>query len=116
MIPFTVSLPTVACGIGVKHHYAENTFMRALYRFHVYYTVRQILLRHGMLLPTAPNFDPWKMSVDSIALEKIRQEFAVGAEGGLQSWAFNCVSRHFMQDGKTGDYIHTIVVSVIGYW
>ena len=52
--------------------------MCALYRFHVYYTVRRIFWDLGLLLPAALNFDSRKTSVDSAGLEKIKQEFAVG--------------------------------------
>ena len=52
--------------------------MCALYRFHVYYTVRRIFWDLGLLLPAAPNFDSRKTSVDSAGLERIKQKFAVG--------------------------------------
>ena len=98
-----------SCGVGVEHLYAENNLMRALYRFHVYYTVRRILWTLGVLLPAAPNFDLRKTSVDSIALEKIKQEFAVGVNnitGSLQPRAFNYDKRRFAQDGINGDYYY----------
>ena len=80
--------------------------MHALYHLHVFYTVRQILWRLGVLLPAAPNFDPWKTSVDSAALEKIKQEFSVGIDGVLQLWAFNYDQRQFVQDGTNGNYFY----------
>ena len=62
---FTISLCTASCGIGVEPLYSENGFLRALYRFHVYYTerrfcvdleyyyqLRQILI-HGKQVMTA---------------------------------------------------------------
>ena len=71
----------------VEHLYAENSFMSALYHFHVCYTVRRILWRLGILLPASSNFDPWKTSVDSTALEKIKQKFSAG-----DCFSFRCSS------------------------
>ena len=60
IVSFAISLSTASCGVGVEHLYVENSFMHALYWFHVYYTMRRILWRLGVLLPAAPNFDQGK--------------------------------------------------------
>ena len=106
VVSFDISFSTTSCGVGVIHFYAENTFIRALYRFHIYYTVRRILWRLGVLLSAAPNFDPLKTNIDCAALEKVNQEFSVDVDSSLQSWAFNYDPRHLLQDGKTDDYYY----------
>ena len=101
IVSFAISLSTASCGVGVEHLYAEDGFMRALYHFHIYYTARRILWRLKVLLPAAPNFDPWKTSVDSTVVEKFNQEFSVGPQ---DSWNYD--PRRFVQDGINGDYYY----------
>ena len=49
---FAVWCASSACGVSSEHlNYAKHPVVRALYRFHVYYHVRQVLKRLQVLLP-----------------------------------------------------------------
>ena len=55
---FAVFCASSACGVSSVHlNYAKHAMVRAVYRFHVYYHVRQVLKRLQVLLPHESSFN-----------------------------------------------------------
>ena len=55
---FTVFCASSACGISSEHlNYAKHPMVKAVYRFHVYYHVRQVLKRLQVPLPHESSFN-----------------------------------------------------------
>ena len=77
--------------------------MRALYRFHLYYTIRRNLWHVGVALPSSKIFGPFKTDLDISLFKKIKKEFGIPAEMGLSSWSWRCDQRRLFEDGKTSE-------------
>ena len=55
---FAVWCASSACGVSSSHlNYTKHPVIRAIYRFHVYYHVRQVLKRLQTPLPHGPGFN-----------------------------------------------------------
>ena len=57
-LSFAVFCASSACGVSSEHlNYTKHSMIRAVYRFHVYYHVRQVLKRLQALLPHETSFN-----------------------------------------------------------
>ena len=55
---FVVWCTSSACGVSSAHlNYTKHPMIRAVYHFHVYYHVRQVLKRLQVPLPHSPGFN-----------------------------------------------------------
>ena len=77
---FAVWYASSACGVSSEHlNYTKHSMVRAVYRFHIYYHVRQVLKRLQVPLPHELNFNPADNSYTIASSEffKICQDYGV---------------------------------------
>ena len=75
---FAVWCSTSGCNVSYNDHImASNLFIRSLYRFHVYYTIRRILTELKVALPQEQSWNAFDNSYDRTAYERICGEFRV---------------------------------------
>ena len=57
-LSFAVLCASSTCGVNVEHlNYKKHSMVRSLYRFHMYYHVRQVLKRLQVPLPYESEFN-----------------------------------------------------------
>lgn len=105
-VNFAVWCATSGCGISVQDHLeAQPPLLRAVYRFHLYYTVRRILEELKVALPGDTSHDPLKSPYDRRAFERLADEFEVDrtsdwrAQEGLGIAHLKGVRRSWKQRG-----------------
>ena len=75
---FAVWCATSGCNVSYNDHImASNPFIRSLYNFHVYYTIRRILTELKVALPQEQSWNAFDNSYDRTAYERICGEFRV---------------------------------------
>ena len=69
---------SIACEVNCAHlTHAKHPMVRALYRFHVYYHVRQVLKRLQVLLPQEASFDAYDNPFINEEFFKICEDYGV---------------------------------------
>ena len=77
-VNFAVWCATSGCGVSEHDHLeAKNPLLKAVYRFHMYYTVRRILNELKVLLPGDTHHNPLNSPYDHRAYERLANEFVV---------------------------------------
>ena len=75
---FTVWCASSACGVSSTHlNYTKHPMIRAVYRFHVYYHVRQVLKRLQVPLPHETSFNASDNPYTSSEFFKICEDYRV---------------------------------------
>ena len=105
-VNFAVWCATSGCGVSVQDHLeAQQPLLRAVYRFHLYYTVRRILEELKVALPGDTSHDPLNSPYDRRAYERLADEFEVDrtadwrAQEGLGIAHLKGVRRSWKQRG-----------------
>ena len=75
---FAVWCATTGCGVSVEDHLTpDDSFLKSVYRFHVYYQIRRILEEIKAPLPYDKTWNPMENSYDREGYEKICDEFGI---------------------------------------
>ena len=75
---FAVWCASSACGVSSAHlNYNKHPMLRAVYRFHMYYHVRRVLIRLQTPLPHGPGFNAADNPYTSSELFKICEDYRV---------------------------------------
>ena len=74
---FAVYCATAACGLGKDKLNLSNKYLKAVYRFHLYFTVRKILYDIKCPIPGDVAFNQVKNPIDKRAYLDICREFKV---------------------------------------
>ena len=75
---FAVWVASAGCGVSAGDHMqAEDPMIRAVFRFHFYYTIKRVLSEMGTPLPGDTASDPTKNPYDKRAYKRICDEFGV---------------------------------------
>ena len=75
---FAVWCASIACGVSSAHlNYTKHPMIRAVYHFHVYYHVRQVLKRLWVPLPHDTGFNASDNPYTSSEFLKIYEDYGV---------------------------------------
>ena len=100
---FVFYCATAGCGVSFHDHINNNTSMiRAIFRFHVYYTMRKLFHQMKIPLPGNQDFDQDNNPFDKQEYERLRLEFGN-------------VNVIYMNDPKTSFVVHNRNLSIPMY-
>ena len=69
---------TAGCGVSVEDHLqAKDPLLAGLYRFHVYYTTRRLLVELKVTLPGDKSYSWYENAYDARAYKRLCTEFGV---------------------------------------
>ena len=69
---------TAGCGVSADDHLqAKDTLLAGLYRFHVYYTTRRLLVELKVALPEDKSYSWYENAYDASAYKRLCTEFGV---------------------------------------
>ena len=74
---FAIWCATTGCGVSFNNHLKETGMIGSLFRFHVYYQTRRILVEMGVVLPQDTSWNAFDNAYNRSAYERICQEFNV---------------------------------------
>ena len=103
---FAVSCATAGCGVSADDHLqAKDLLLASLYRFHVYYATRRLLVELKVALPGDQSHSLYQNTYDARAYKRFCTEFGVSPDiywrqkldhgcQGLGSWSTSGAYRH----------------------
>ena len=98
---FAIWCATTGCGVSYKDHiFASDRLTRAIYRFHIYYTVRRILAEMKCPMVGQTSWNALDNGIDKAAYTRICNEFGVSP---YTDWKQPTVN-----DGMGSTYMHVI--------
>ena len=76
-LKFAIWCATTGCGVNFNNQLKETGMIGSLFRFHVYYQTRRILVEMGVVLPQDASWNAFDNAYNRNAYERICQEFNV---------------------------------------